>query len=165
LPFAFCLSPRPPDLDGKLIWEKDLGVRMRMRLGFGEGTAPVRNGDTLVLNFDQESVSFIVTLDKNTGKELWRSERDEASAWAMPLVVEHGGRKQVIVSATNKVRCYDLKTGKLIRRHPVDEHARQFLHALSGAARWQTVPADRYRHAQLPERAHGSAVLCADAAA
>jgi len=102
------------DLDGKLIWEKDLGVRMRMRLGFGEGTAPVLDGDTLVLNFDQESASFIVTLDKNTGKELWRSERDEGSAWAMPLVVEHGGKKQVIVSATNKVRCYDLKTGKLI---------------------------------------------------
>ena len=43
-----------------------------------------------MLNFDQESASFIVTLDKNTGKELWRSERDEASAWAMPLVVKTG---------------------------------------------------------------------------
>src|SRR2546422_7799484 len=68
------------DLDGKLIWEKDLGVKMKMRLGFGEGTAPALSGDTLILNFDQEADSFIVALDKNTGKELWRASRDEISA-------------------------------------------------------------------------------------
>ena len=102
------------DLDGKLIWEKDLGVKMKMRLVFGEGTAPVVSGDSLILNFDQEVDSFIVTLDKNNGKELWRASRDEHSAWSMPLVVDHAGSKQVVVTATNKVRSYDLKTGKLI---------------------------------------------------
>jgi len=102
------------DLDGKLAWQKDPGVKMTMRLGFGEGTAAVLHQDTLILNFDQQSGSFVVTLDKNTGKELWRNDRDEQSAWAAPLVVEHGGRKQVIVSASKKIRSYDLKTGKLI---------------------------------------------------
>ncbi|MBS1807245.1 MAG: PQQ-binding-like beta-propeller repeat protein [Acidobacteria bacterium] len=102
------------DLDGKLIWEKDLGVKMRMRNEFGEGTAAVVHGDTLILNFDQESDSFIVTLDKHTGKELWRKKRDEVSAWATPLVIEHAGRPQVVVSATGKVRSYDLSNGKVI---------------------------------------------------
>ncbi len=102
------------DLDGKLIWEKDLDVAMKMRLQFGEGTAPALDGDSLILNFDQQSGSFIVVLDKNNGKEIWRANRDEISAWAMPLVIEHAGRRQVIVSATNKVRSYDLKTGKVI---------------------------------------------------
>jgi len=102
------------DLNGKLIWEKDFDVKMKMRLGFGEGTAPVLSGDVLALNFDQEAGSFIAALDKNTGKELWRTSRDEPSAWAMPLVVDYAGGKQVVVSATNKVRSYDLKTGKLI---------------------------------------------------
>jgi hypothetical protein len=36
------------------------------------------------------------------------------SNWAMPLVVDYAGSKQVIVAATNKVRSYDLKTGKVI---------------------------------------------------
>ena len=102
------------DLDGKLIWEKDLGVKMTMRLGFGEGIAPVLGGDVLILGFDQEAGSFIVALDKNTGAELWRASRDEVSNWAMPLVVDHAGSRQVVVAATNKVRSYDLKTGKLI---------------------------------------------------
>jgi outer membrane protein assembly factor BamB len=102
------------DLDGKLIWEKDLDVKMKMRLGFGEGIAPALAGDTLILGFDQEDGSFIVALDKNNGKELWRASRDEPSAWAMPLVVDYDGGKQVVVSATRKVRSYDLKTGKVI---------------------------------------------------
>ncbi len=102
------------DLDGKLIWEKDLGVRLRMRNEFGEGTAAVVHGDTLILNFDQETDSFIVALNKANGKELWRAKRDEVSTWATPLVVEHNGRKQVVVNATSKIRSYDLQTGKTI---------------------------------------------------
>jgi outer membrane protein assembly factor BamB len=102
------------DLNGKLLWQKDLGLQMKMRNAFGEGTAPVLHGDALILNNDAEQGSFILVLDKNTGKELWRATRDEPSAWSAPLVIEHGGKTQVIVSASNKVRSYDLKTGKII---------------------------------------------------
>lgn len=101
------------DLDGKLQWKKDFPP-MRMRMQFGEGIAPALHGDRLIVSCDQESGSFIVVLDKKTGKELWRKTRDEISAWSAPLVIDHSGRKQLIVSATNKVRSYDLITGDLI---------------------------------------------------
>lgn len=103
------------DLNGNLAWKKDFGIQMRMKLQFGEGTAPLLHADRLILNFDQETGdSFIVALDKKTGKELWRTPRPEISNWSMPMVVEHGGRKQIVVSATTKVRSYDFETGKLI---------------------------------------------------
>jgi len=102
------------DLNGKLIWEKDLGVQMRMRLQFGEGSAPALDNDRVFLTFDHEAGSFFVALDKRTGKELWRAERAEPSSWSTPLVIEHAGRRQVIVAATRKVRSYDVETGKLI---------------------------------------------------
>ncbi len=102
------------DLNGKLLWEKDLGVQMKMRLQFGEGTAAVLHDDKLLLVFDYQGESFIVALDKATGKEAWRAKREEISNWSTPLVVEHAGRKQVIVSAPTKVRSYDLNSGKLI---------------------------------------------------
>lgn len=102
------------DLKGKLIWEKDLAIRMTMRLGFGEGTAPVLYENTLILNMDHEGEDVLVVLDKNTGKELWRVTRDEPSNWAAPLVVDVQGRKQIVVSATRKVRSYDLKSGEVI---------------------------------------------------
>lgn len=99
------------DLDGNLKWEKSFG-KFQMRLGFGEGTAPVLHEDTLILNFDHQGEDFIVALDKSTGKELWRTARDEESNWSAPLVIEHAGRTQVIVSATARVKSYDLETGE-----------------------------------------------------
>ena len=87
---------------------------MTIRLGFGEGTSPVLYGDTIVVNWDHQGQSFITALDKRTGRERWRVERDEQSSWATPLVVEHGGRAQVVTSATSRVRRYDLETGRLI---------------------------------------------------
>ncbi|MCC6536320.1 MAG: PQQ-like beta-propeller repeat protein [Bryobacterales bacterium] len=101
------------DLDGKLIWEKQFSP-MHMRLEFGEGSAAVLHGNTVLLNFDQESGSFILALDKNTGKERWRKERTEASSWAPPFVVKAAGRDQVILPASAKVRSYDFHTGELI---------------------------------------------------
>lgn len=102
------------DFNGKLIWEKDPGVQMKIRLAFGEGSAPLLFENKLFLVFDHEAGSFIVALDKRTGKELWRQTRDESSSWSTPLAIHHGGRKQIVVAATRKVRSYDPDTGKLL---------------------------------------------------
>ena len=101
------------DFDGKLVWKRDMAP-MRMKLSFGEGTAPVLDGERLILSLDQEENSEIVVMDKRTGKDIWRVKRDEQTAWAEPLVVEHAGKRQIIVAATGKVRSYDVETGKLI---------------------------------------------------
>jgi outer membrane protein assembly factor BamB len=106
---AFCF-----DLDGKLLWEYDPGVQMRMRNAFGEGTAAVLDGDVLLLNFDHEGDSFLVALDAATGKPKWKANRDEISNWAPPLVVRHDGQRQAIIPAPNKVRAYNVETGELI---------------------------------------------------
>ena len=87
---------------------------MKMRLAFGEGTAPLLAGDRLFLVFDHEAESFMVALDKRNGKELWRAAREERSSWSTPLAVNHNGRTEIIVSATNKVRSYDPATGKVL---------------------------------------------------
>lgn len=101
------------DLDGNLKWEKDLG-NMRSRLGFGEGSSPALADGLLIINWDHEDQSFIVALDKKTGAEVWRKERDERSSWSTPLVVEVNGRLQAIVVATNKTRSYDVLTGDIV---------------------------------------------------
>jgi outer membrane protein assembly factor BamB len=101
------------DLDGKLLWEKDLGD-MQTRNGFGEGSSPALAGGHLIVPWDHEAGSFIVGLDKKTGAEVWRKTRDERSSWSTPLVVEVGGKLQAIVAATTRTRCYDAATGEII---------------------------------------------------
>jgi outer membrane protein assembly factor BamB len=98
------------DHQGRVLWEKQLG-EMKIKLGFGEGSSPVLYGDRVVLNWDNEGPSFTAVFDAKTGRELWRRERDERTSWATPLVVAHGGRAQVVTSATRRIRSYDLETG------------------------------------------------------
>ena len=105
---VYCL-----DLEGRPLWDRDLGD-MRIRMGFGEGASPALHGDSLVVNWDHQGQSFIAALDKRTGRERWRTERDEMTSWATPLVVEHDGRTQVVTNATNRVRSYDFETGELL---------------------------------------------------
>lgn len=100
------------DFAGKLLWKKDFGVKMRMRNAFGEGVAPVVHDGKIILVFDQEADSFVLTVDASSGEELWRRSREgEVSGWAQPLVTEYDGRWQVIVSAHTAVRSYDLGSG------------------------------------------------------
>lgn len=101
------------DLDGEVLWERDFG-RMITRGGFGEGASPALHGDVLVVNWDHEGDDFIVAVDKNTGEDLWRRDRDEPTSWATPLIIEHNGTTQAVVSGTNRVRSYDLANGDVI---------------------------------------------------
>ncbi|MXW35050.1 MAG: PQQ-like beta-propeller repeat protein, partial [Chloroflexi bacterium] len=97
-------------------WEADLGTRF-MRNAFGEGTTPALHGDTLVVAWDPiGGQSFVAALDARTGRERWRSNRDEIDTWATPLVVEHAGRAQVVTPAMDHVYGYDLETGETVWR-------------------------------------------------
>jgi outer membrane protein assembly factor BamB len=102
------------DMNGKLLWEKDLGDK-KMRNEFGEGSTPALYGNTLVVVWDHlGGESFVVALDKRDGKELWRVPRKEIDTWATPLVLEVNGRPQAIVPAMERVRSYDLQTGAVV---------------------------------------------------
>jgi outer membrane protein assembly factor BamB len=102
------------DLNGKLIWQKDLGLKMQMRLAFGEGTGVVVDDGRIYLQFDHQGEGFVVALNAADGKELWRAPRMENSSWSTPLVATHAGAKQLVVTADTKVKAYEVNTGKLI---------------------------------------------------
>jgi len=101
------------DTEGTVVWELQLG-RMNTKHAHGEGSSPALHGDILVVNWDHEGDSFVAGLDKRTGRTLWKKDRNEPTSWSSPMVVEHDGRAQVVVSATERVRGYDLKTGEVI---------------------------------------------------
>ena len=101
------------DMNGKLVWQKDLGDKF-MRNTFGEGSTPALYKDRLFYVWDHQKGSFIVALNKRTGEELWRVQRDEIDTWATPLVVEQGSTTHVIVPGMNRVRSYDAADGRIL---------------------------------------------------
>lgn len=104
----FCL-----DMKGELLWQLDLGD-MHTLHGHGEGSSPALHGHVLVVNWDHDADSFVAGIDARTGVPIWRTPRHETTSWSSPLIVEVDGKPQAIVSATNRVRGYDLSDGHVI---------------------------------------------------
>lgn len=105
----FCL-----DRAGSVLWQKDLG-RMHTLHAHGEGSSPVLHEDLLIVNWDHEGDSFLYAFDKLTGKQRWKTPRDEKTSWSTPIIVELPGEPaQVIVSASKRVRGYNAGTGELV---------------------------------------------------
>ena len=98
------------DFTGQVVWEKSFG-QMQTRNGFGEGSSVAIHDGTLVVPWDHEGADFVIALDAATGKEKWRTPRDEPTTWATPLIIAPGGARQVVLSGTNRVVGYDLATG------------------------------------------------------
>lgn len=103
-------------MDGELVWKKDDFGKMDTRNSFGEGSSPTLAGDKIIVPWDHEGPSAIYALNKTTGKVIWKTERDEPTNWSTPLVVEFGGKKQVVMNGQNYARSYDLETGKELWR-------------------------------------------------
>ena len=99
------------DMNGTLLWQKQFGEK-NVLSETGEGTTPALYGNDVILVWDHQGESFIVVLDKRTGREIWRVARAELDTWSTPLVVEHNGRAQIVTSGWSSLRSYDLETGK-----------------------------------------------------
>ena len=103
-------------MDGKLVWKRDDFGQMNTRNSFGEGSSPTLVDNMIIVPWDHEGPSFVYALDKSTGETIWKTERDEPTCWATPLVVEHKGKKQIIMNGQTCARAYDLESGKELWR-------------------------------------------------
>jgi outer membrane protein assembly factor BamB len=101
------------DLSGAILWQRELG-RMDTLHAHGEGSSPVVHGELLIVAWDHEGDSFLYAFDKRTGEQRWKTPRDEKTSWSTPLVVERPAGTQVVVSATKRVRGYDIQNGRQI---------------------------------------------------
>jgi outer membrane protein assembly factor BamB len=100
------------DSDGKLIWKTAVGKIAN--IGMGPGSSPVIFENVVILQCDEDEgkSSFIVALDKKTGKEVWKASRKVQASWSTPLIVKTSQRVELITSGNEWVISYDPKTGK-----------------------------------------------------
>ncbi|MEP7270258.1 MAG: PQQ-binding-like beta-propeller repeat protein [Acidobacteriota bacterium] len=101
------------DVKGKLIWKKPLGWIGTM--GMGVGTSPVLFENLVILQCDQEfdgSLSFLIALDKKTGKEVWKVARPVQASWTTPVIARTPKRTELITSGNEFLISYDPATGK-----------------------------------------------------
>ena len=100
------------DKTGKVIWKK-MFKPYKMRNAWGTGASPVLAGNQLIIVNDNEEESWVAAFDKLTGRELWKTKRDEPSNWATPFVWKHDGGKELVLSGRRRTRSYDLSGKEL----------------------------------------------------
>jgi outer membrane protein assembly factor BamB len=95
--------------------------RWRMALGpfntpYGLGASPVVADDTLLLLCDQDTGSFLLAVDKETGKERWRKPRPSSThGFASPVIYQpKEGGKQAVVSGSFQLVAYSLADGEAV---------------------------------------------------
>ncbi|NBR84612.1 MAG: pyrrolo-quinoline quinone [Verrucomicrobia bacterium] len=99
------------DFAGKELWRHPLPAPV---VEFGAGSSPVIVGDRVIQLCDSDMNSFLVALDKRTGKEVWKVARpSHRRGFATPFVWRHDGIEELIVNGSLKVSSYDPKDGTL----------------------------------------------------
>ncbi len=101
------------DVSGNLVWSKDLGV-YPMQLGWGTGSSPLLYGGRVFIQCDNDQKSFLVALDKKTGNELWRVDRNEKSNWSTPYIWKNKQQTELITAGGSKLQSYNPENGQIL---------------------------------------------------
>ncbi|MDP7612327.1 MAG: PQQ-like beta-propeller repeat protein [Nitrospinaceae bacterium] len=111
------------DLDGEQKWKINVGDFISAH---GFNTCPVLFEDLVIINGDHDGDAYLVALERKTGRERWRIERENKTrSYATPIIREIGGRTQMILSGSLCVASYDPHNGK--RHWIVDGPTEQFV--------------------------------------
>lgn len=107
------------NMEGNLVWKKGLGF---LNPGFfavpsaqwGFASSPVIHNGRVITQCDVNGQSFIAAFNVETGKEIWRTNREEEAGWSTPTVVNVNGKDQIVVNGWHRRGGYEFETGKEI---------------------------------------------------
>jgi hypothetical protein len=108
------------DMQGKKLWNRDLGKAEQI---WGNAASPVIWGDLVIQNFGPGERTFLLAMDKKTGKDVWKVDKpgkfgagqpDWTGSWTTPVVAKIQGKDQLIMSWPDTLEAYDPKTGGVL---------------------------------------------------
>jgi len=107
--------------DGEKLWSKNLG---RLDVGaydlpsyeWGPASSPILHNGKVIIQVDTQGEDFLICLDSITGKEIWKTPRNELPSWGTPTIVEAKDRTEIVTNGSNFIMGYDFETGKELWR-------------------------------------------------
>lgn len=97
------------DFNGNKVWENRFGPFPNE---WGSASSPILYNDMLILNVDTDGEDFLLAVNKQTGRNLWKTSRTGVNrSWPTPVVWNGAGRDEIVVSGSGRVKAYDPKDG------------------------------------------------------
>ena len=109
------------DFNGNLQWQKNFGtlksVFFTMESAEWEfASSPIIHNGNAIIQCDVLENSFLAAYELKSGKELWKTERDEYPGWCTPNIYNNNGRTSIAVNGFKHRGGYDFETGKELWR-------------------------------------------------
>jgi len=115
------------DFEGKEIWMRDIQKDYgRFGLNWGYGSSPLLAGDSLIVQvlhgMRTSDPSYLLRIDKVTGKTIWRVERrtrarfESPDAYTTPTLVKNGDSSEIVITGGDVVTGHDVSSGKELWR-------------------------------------------------
>jgi outer membrane protein assembly factor BamB len=96
-------------VSGEHLWSRDLGS---FECPWGTAACPIIVDDLVIQNCDADVDAYITALDKQTGKEVWKTKRRDHRGWSTPIVIDTGKRRELVVNGHAGVQAYDPASGR-----------------------------------------------------
>jgi outer membrane protein assembly factor BamB len=97
------------DLDGKLIWAKNIGVPASV---YGYAASLLIYNDILIVQYDSDTKITLFGFDIKNGDMKWETPRQGRTVWSSPALAYFDGKPQIIINGNPNVSSYDPMTGK-----------------------------------------------------
>jgi outer membrane protein assembly factor BamB len=104
------------DMSGKLVWRRHLGQEISsFDINWGHASSPTLYGDSLILLCDHTPASYLLAVDKKTGKDKWKADRGKGrQSYATPFVVQTSTGPELVVNSSQRVDAYDPRSGAFL---------------------------------------------------
>lgn len=104
------------DLNGKLIWKKSFGVLKSVAFDYVAAewefaSSPLIYKGVLIIQCDVLENSFLAAFDLKTGRQMWKTKRDEYPGWCTPNIYKDGDKTRIAVNGYKHRGGYDFETG------------------------------------------------------
>ncbi len=113
------------DLDGNLKWIRGLAYENpSTRNDVGMSSSPVVYGDLVIVQLENQGESFATGIDAETGRTVWRIEREKDAAWCSPIILPGETPEQdvLILQSRSSITANDPRTGRQVWRYETSPH-------------------------------------------
>ena len=101
--------------DGKPLWQRTLMNDYGSYQGnHGLGSSLAQAGEALYVLVAHDGPSYLLSIDKRTGRNLWKTERASKVSWTSPLVLGAGEQARILVSSSGSVEAFEAQNGKTL---------------------------------------------------
>jgi len=113
--------------DGKELWARDLQSEYgQFGLKWGYASSPLLYKDLLIVQvlhgMNTDDPSYVLAIEKDSGATRWRvlrpsdAVRESPDSYTTPALLNHGSRRELVISGADYVTGHDLVTGKELWR-------------------------------------------------